>query len=325
MESVSPYAVSATNRSGLIVIVETLFMTWMIMVSLIRLYMRLAINGPVKIDDVVVFAGSVMAIAHVGTIMDAISHGLGRSEDESSRSNLTRAECLRSEPSISGWTRRSQDFHIFTSQTTRPILLGMVTAWMLASILTVALSCFPRYQFTMAQHCSSTGVAWKMVTVFDVTTEILTFALCILLVWGVQMRWKQKWVVVFAFGTRAPVVILIILRQNYLTQSLFHPDAPLHLSDTIIVTAYYGIYSAMPKTVCYFTNGKGQNSYSTNSASTNQSHVYSTNRGGRDEADLTISRQSQDSQHSRRLIIHQTREWWVEEEEYEMHSIQDSI
>jgi ribosomal protein S28E/S33 len=29
------------------------------MVSLIRLYMRLAINGPVKIDDVVVFAGSV--------------------------------------------------------------------------------------------------------------------------------------------------------------------------------------------------------------------------------------------------------------------------
>jgi hypothetical protein len=97
-----------------------------------------------------------MAIAHVGTIMDAISHGLGRSEDESSRSNLTRAgkvafpspeppnssfnaarkqirevkykdtdgchsECLRSEPSISGWTRRSQDFHIFTSQTTRPV------------------------------------------------------------------------------------------------------------------------------------------------------------------------------------------------------------
>lgn len=35
------------------------------------------------------------------------------------------------------------------------ILLGVVTAWMLASILAVALSCFPLYQFTMAQHCSS--------------------------------------------------------------------------------------------------------------------------------------------------------------------------
>jgi hypothetical protein len=59
MEAAAPYAISATDRSGLIVIVETLFMSWMIMVSLIRLYMRLAINGPVQIDDLVVFAGSV--------------------------------------------------------------------------------------------------------------------------------------------------------------------------------------------------------------------------------------------------------------------------
>ena len=35
------------------------------------------------------------------------------------------------------------------------ILLGIVTAWMPASILAVALSCFPRYQFTMAQHCNN--------------------------------------------------------------------------------------------------------------------------------------------------------------------------
>ena len=34
------------------------------------------------------------------------------------------------------------------------ILLGVATAWMLASILAVALSCSPLYQFTMAQHCS---------------------------------------------------------------------------------------------------------------------------------------------------------------------------
>lgn len=59
MEYAAPYAISATDRSGLIVIVEMLFMSWMIMVCLIRLYMRLAINGPVQIDDLVVFAGSV--------------------------------------------------------------------------------------------------------------------------------------------------------------------------------------------------------------------------------------------------------------------------
>ncbi|OQE26028.1 hypothetical protein PENFLA_c007G05599 [Penicillium flavigenum] len=319
MESVSPYAVSATNRSGLIVIVETLFMTWMIIVSLVRLYMRLAINGPVKIDDVVVFAGSNVYAAN---LLFLAGHGAAKISICLLLKQLGR-----------------QESYLLCSK----ILLGVVTAWMLASILAVALSCFPLYQFTMAQHCSSIGVAWKMITVFDVITEILTFALCILLVWGVQMRWKQKWAVVFAFGTRAPVVILIILRQNYLTHSLFHPDAPLHLSDAIIVTAVLLHSSIMVSTVpCLrpfvisfntgwgqgVTNGKGQNSYFTpngKSASTNQSHVYSTNRGERNEADLTTSRQSQDSQHSRRLIIHQTREWRVEKEEYEMHSIQDRI
>lgn len=43
-----------------------------------------------------------------------------------------------------------------------------------------------------------------MITAFDVITDVLTFGLCILLVWGVQMGWKQKSAVVFAFGTRAP-------------------------------------------------------------------------------------------------------------------------
>ncbi|CAG8907275.1 unnamed protein product [Penicillium egyptiacum] len=317
MESLPPYAVSATNRSGLIIIVETLFMTWMIIVSLIRLYMRLAINGPVKIDDVVVFAGSDVYAAN---LLFLAGHGAAK---------ISICLLLRQ--------LGRQEGYVLCSK----ILLGMVTAWMLASILAAALSCFPQYQFTMAQHCSNIGIAWKMITVFDVITEILTFALCILLVWGVQMRWKQKWAVVFAFGTRAPVVILIILRQNYLNHSLFHSDAPLYLSDAIIVTAVLLHTSIMVSTVpCLkpfvisfntgwgqgITNGKGQNSYFTptgKSASTNQSHIYSTNREG-DEVDLTTSRQSQDSQHSRRLIIHQTREWRVEEE-YEMHSMQDGI
>lgn len=59
MDYEPPYAVSPVDRTGLIVIVETLFMSWMIIVSLIRLYMRLAINGPVQLDDLMVFSGSV--------------------------------------------------------------------------------------------------------------------------------------------------------------------------------------------------------------------------------------------------------------------------
>lgn len=48
------------------------------------------------------------------------------------------------------------------------------------------------------------------------------------------------------------------------------------------------------------------------------------NRGEEVEAYWNNSRLSQDSQHSQRLIIHQVREWKVEEQ-YEMHSVQNKI
>lgn len=138
------------------------------------------------------------------------------------------------------------------------------------------------------------------------------------------------------------VVILIILRQTYLNRLLFLPDAPLHQSDAMIVTAILLHCSIMVSTVpCLkpffisfntgwgqgITNGNGQNSYFTptgKSASANQSHVYSMNRDEGDEINLTTSWQSQDSRYSQRLIIHQVQEWKVEEE-YEMHSIRDRI
>lgn len=59
MEIAAPYTISATDRRGLIVIVETLFMSWMVIVGLIRLAMRLTINGPVQSDDLMVFVASV--------------------------------------------------------------------------------------------------------------------------------------------------------------------------------------------------------------------------------------------------------------------------
>ena len=108
MGEYAPYVISATDRSGLLVIVATLFMSWMVIVCLIRLYMRLGMNGPIRIDDVVVFSGGVsrslllqqlwakfydvstwqaFGIAHVGTIMHGVSHGLGRSQNETSASD----------------------------------------------------------------------------------------------------------------------------------------------------------------------------------------------------------------------------------------------
>lgn len=127
--------------------------------------------------------------------MDAISHGLGRSEDESSVSNLIRAGKVafpspqtpkfglwfHSKEGRMNWRILIQDVYaanllflaghgaakisicFLLKQLGRQkgyllcskILLGIVTAWMYGSILAVAFSCFPQYQFSMAQHCTN--------------------------------------------------------------------------------------------------------------------------------------------------------------------------
>ncbi|KAJ5810035.1 uncharacterized protein N7503_002253 [Penicillium pulvis] len=357
MASDSPYRISATDRSGLIVIVETLFMSWMIIVGLIRLYMRIAINGPVQIDDLALFVGSGLGVAHVGTIMDAVNHGLGRPQDESSVSSLKKAgEGLyaanllflaahgASKISICLLLKRlgRQDKYLLSSK----ILLAVVAAWTVASFLAIALSCHPEnllIESAMAQECGNLNLAWKTITAFDVITEVLSFGLSIFLVWGIQMRWKEKATVIFAFGTRTPTIILIILRQAYLDDALYHPNPSLLLSKATIATAVLIHCSLMVSTVpCLkpfviafntgwgqgVTNSYGESSYFTptgNSGSTNHSRVYTTNPGDADEDDaIEGGRDSQESQHSRQLIIHQTQEWIVQEE-YEMQVVRNRI
>lgn len=138
------------------------------------------------------------------------------------------------------------------------------------------------------------------------------------------------------------MIVLIILRQTYLDRSLFHSDPSLHLSDALIATAVLLHYSIMVSTVpCLkpfviafntgwgqgITNSNGEHPYFTptsKSASTTQSRAYTMNQREEDETDLAAARLSQESQNSQQLIIHQTREWTVEEE-YEMHSIDNRI
>ncbi|KAJ6014584.1 hypothetical protein N7540_009175 [Penicillium herquei] len=301
MEYAAPYAVSSTDRTGLIVIVETLLMSWMIIVSLIRLYMRITINGPVQMDDLMIFVGS----------------------DEASSSSLKRA----GEPGCS----------LQFSQLASAAILN--TSWIswpsksIAGILCVSYDpTFPSFTDISIQD-----TAWKAITAFDVFTDVLSFGLCIFLVWGIQMRLKEKFTVIFAFGTRLPLIILIILRQTYLNNALHHPDPSLTLSNAVISTAVLLHSSIMIATVpCLkpfvisFNTGWGQgvngssgNSYFTPTGqSSNQSRAYAS-RTEEDEVDLTV-RQSEESHHSQQLIIRHTQEWKLEEE-YEMHSVKDQV
>jgi hypothetical protein len=55
----APFVITATDKSGSIAIAATLFMSWMVIVCLIRLYMRLTMNGSLGMDDWAAFSASV--------------------------------------------------------------------------------------------------------------------------------------------------------------------------------------------------------------------------------------------------------------------------
>lgn len=59
----APFVITATDKSGSIEIAATLFMSWMVIVCLIRLYMRLIMNGPLGVDDWAAFSAGVSQVS----------------------------------------------------------------------------------------------------------------------------------------------------------------------------------------------------------------------------------------------------------------------
>ncbi|GFF70772.1 hypothetical protein IFM62136_07918 [Aspergillus lentulus] len=209
----APFVITATDKSGSIAVAATLFMTWMVIVSLIRLYMRHTMNGPLGMDDWAAFSAGAIGIVHVVMIMNGLSHGLGRSHQASSDSELEKAgEAFYTanlllfaghglaKISVCSLLRRlgREKVYLFACKTS----LLITSAWCIISILAVALSCPARDLWSAEIHCRDLSTASKAITAYDVLTEALLVLLSVSLVWALQMRRKDKMTVVFAFGTR---------------------------------------------------------------------------------------------------------------------------
>ncbi|KAK1149685.1 hypothetical protein N8T08_005238 [Aspergillus melleus] len=267
MYNPAAYVVSSTDQRGLVVITATMLMSWMVIVCLIRLYMRLALNGPLGWDDLAAFVGGAFGIANVGVIMKGVSHGLGQSAESATLQQL------------------------------------------------------------MDEGKNN---AWKGITTVDVVTEALLVALSVYLVWGIRMQFKQKVAVIFAFGTRATLIIISIVRQTYLTRAFSGTDISLRLSKALIATEVLLHFSIMAATmpclkpfVVAFNTGWGQGikrngaSYYVDSTNT-ASHAQSKQRRDDDELNPTVTGASEGSDNSQQLIIRETREWTLQTEYIEM-------
>ncbi|RHZ61409.1 hypothetical protein CDV55_106403 [Aspergillus turcosus] len=338
MTGEAPFVITATDKSGSIAIAATLFMSWMVIVCLIRLYMRLTMNGPLGVDDWAAFSAGAIGVVHVVMIMDGLSHGLGRSHQDSRDSELHKAgKSLYTanllflaghglaKISVCSLLRRlgREKAYLLACKTS----LLITSLWSIASIVAVALSCPVKYMWSVETHCRSLDAAWKAITAFDVLTEVFLISLSVFLVWAVQMRRKEKMTVILAFGTRMLVIILTIVRLSYLNTALQQKDAPSLLSDTLIATEVLLHCSIMLATVpCLkpfiiaFNTGWGQGvaanpgtSYYKQTES-NASQAHPEHPREEEELNVAMRTRSLESHNSRQLIIHRTQEWSLREE-----------
>ncbi|KAH8422426.1 uncharacterized protein LDX57_000180 [Aspergillus melleus] len=341
MYNPAAYVVSSTDQRGLVVITATMLMSWMVIVCLIRLYMRLALNGPLGWDDLAAFVGGAFGIANVGVIMNGVSHGLGQSAESATLEQLMdegkallgadilfiAGHCgaklsvclllkrLGREPSYLLWCKATQI---------------LTTLWAIASIIALGILSKSGGQLGIERMDPRVNNAWKGITIIDVVTEALLVALSVYLVWGIRMQFKQKVAVIFAFGTRATLIIISIVRQTYLNRAFSGTDISLRLSDALIATEVLLHFSIMAATmpclkpfVVAFNTGWGQGikrngaSYYVDSTNT-ASHAQSRQRRDDDELNPTVTGASEGSDNSQQLIIRETREWTLQTEYIEM-------
>ncbi|RAL03359.1 uncharacterized protein BO80DRAFT_17455 [Aspergillus ibericus CBS 121593] len=336
----APYAITPTDRSGVIVIAATLFMSWMVLVSLFRVYMRVAMNGPPGWDDAVAWIGGVIGIGNVCAILKGVAHGLGRADPRDGESAL-KAWYTSEILFLTGQCAAKLSVCLLLRRLGRETAylrlclggLAILAGWGIASILAVSLQCEPVHPWNLI-GCRSFIPAWRAIAAVDATTEALLVGLSIRLVWGVQMHRSQKATVIGAFGTRILIIVLVILRQCYLERVGSDPLL-LGLSDVVVATEVLLHGSLMAATVpCLkpfvmaFNTGWGQGGQKEGSylrsgtSGATPSQPQSQGRSADDEVAMLGSRdlraRDDAGEGTSGWLIHETREWSLRTEYIEM-------
>ncbi|KAL2004969.1 hypothetical protein VTN00DRAFT_2819 [Thermoascus crustaceus] len=254
------YILTPTDRSGLVVIVTTLLMSWMVLCFLTRLYTRWAINGPFGLDDLAAGVGTALGICHVGAVMDSVSHGFGKSKTLLDPVRISKAEKAiyaadilfviahtAAKASVAFLLRRLGREKRYMRLCDG--VLTIISLWGFASLLAIGLKCGLNHPWLLDGQCKNVLLRWQLITAFDVVTEIGLLSVYVYLIWGLHMRWKGKVVVLIAFGSRVPVIIAAIARVIYLKSALQSPDPPLNGVDASISTEVLLQYSLMAATI----------------------------------------------------------------------------
>ncbi|PIB01041.1 hypothetical protein CB0940_02102 [Cercospora beticola] len=239
-----------TNGFGLVVV---------LIAFAIRTWIRLKVSPPFRYDDITLAGATVLSIVQAGVVFAQVHSGFGTAIRLLSDAAIDRVQKLGLAAVI------LYVFTIYASKASVVLLFARISAdrfhkavarGLLASCLVfgivsaflVALKCDLSAPWRVyGQQCSSLFARATAVAVFDIVTELILFGISLLLVWNLQTSLKNKSRVVFAFGTRLPLIAVIILRLVYLRDLEDTDDPTLQGTITIVLTQleiFYGIMAA---------------------------------------------------------------------------------
>ncbi|KAI9849608.1 MAG: hypothetical protein M1837_002733 [Sclerophora amabilis] len=253
--------ITSTDRSGLIVAVSAIVLSFVLICVLVRLFVRLFVSGPWRWDDGALSAAAVFTCIQSALVFSEVSKGYGMSIADLKFEDLVEI----------GKTAYASDmFYLFTFflskcstgllflrlTPTRGLnnvawsLIGASAIWALLSLFLITIRCNPAHPWIdLAEQCSGLSVRWQVIGIFSIITEAALFLTSFYLVAELQMPLRLKATIVTAFSVRLPVIIASGFRLYYLKSMINSSNPTLAGASVVLCTQVELNYSLIASSV----------------------------------------------------------------------------
>ncbi|KAH8750657.1 hypothetical protein BGZ57DRAFT_120495 [Hyaloscypha finlandica] len=251
--------VTPLNNNAPIIIVTILSLTFSFLIFAVRLlfvkWRRLAL------DDAVLALAHVVGVGQWSSVFVALNNGLGKNlalvtGTEQARMGvlagrtlflvslfLSKLSVLLVIRSLFSWERRRK-----TLATHVTILV--VTLWGFAAALTLSVRCSPDYVLGRGEaQCLNHLVRLRAIMVVDILTESAIFVLPLVFLNGLHMATRKKNLVIIAFSSRLPLIILSILYLRIQSNYIRISSSGTAIVPVVLFQEIYLGYSLMSATI----------------------------------------------------------------------------
>lgn len=257
-----PYAVvSETDHGAYIIIAVALGLTFVLISSILRIALRTSVSQRPGLDDAFLAVATVLGIIQGCIILGACSRGLGRSIELLSRSAVASIERSYYASNIFVTTSLALSrccILIFILRLTpieshRRIAYGIIIAtalWAFGAVFASALQCDPSQPWrVVGQQCDNVATRLKVVCIFDAILEALVVACTAWMVRPLKTSLSNKFVVVFVFSFRLPIIVLIAFRLKAFSHANLTTNFTFAESSYIALTQTQVNYSLISATI----------------------------------------------------------------------------